>query len=386
MKAKACLIAWICAALMLTGCWSKMELTERAFVLALAVDKGKKEPLEVTAQIYRPASQFGAPSVQAETTSFVNVTLEGTSVSGIIRNNKTITGRHSQFSHIQIILISEELIKERLSDILDFFYRDPEVRLGTSVMIARGKARDYLTGEAMIENTLGSQVFKQLNFSADLAGRAVNTTILDLAFQLKSESQSAMLPIIKRERKFKQSIVEGIALAAPEKMLGQIPANKTPFLLLLANKFNYGLLDIPCGPEARGLGETIEVLKASSRVTPTLKGDSASARIDVHIEGSTGELVCTSIRSPEDEARYAKKMTQYFKEEMEAVLDMLQKHKADVLGIGHKLYLRHPSRWQKIKKDWPETFARMPIEVNVEVHIVNSKMMSPSPFSKIGEE
>jgi len=385
MKAWGSLIAWAGIMLLLTGCWSQMELTERAFVLALAIDKGDKDVLHMTSQIYKSASQFVAPSNQSQASAFVNITLDGSSVSEIVRDTKTVSGRHSQFSHIQIILISEEVARERLSSILDFFFRNPEIRLGTPIMITKGKARDYLTGRPMIENTVGSQVFKQLDFSHYLAGRSISTTILDLAFRLKSESESAMLPIIMNEPEYKQDVVQGIVLAKPDKIVGRIAPDKAAYLLLLANEYHYGILDIPCGRESK-LSETLEVVQANSKITPMLRGDTVSARIDVNIKASIGELVCTTIRNMADEDRYAKKAERHFKEQMESVVSTIQKKKTDVLGIGHKLYLRHPSRWKKLKPEWPERYARMPIEINVKVDIMNSKMMNPRPFSRIGED
>jgi spore germination protein KC len=254
-------------------------------------------------------------------------------------------------------------------------------------MIAKGKARDYLKGDSMIENTVGSQVLKQLKFSADLAGRSVEASLLDIAFQLKSESASAMLPIIARDRKSQKNVVHGVALAHPDKVVGRVVPDRVPFLMILAGKYKYGFVEIPCGGQSSGgQKETIEILKSHSRVTPVLEGDSVSARIDVHIEASVGELVCTTVRDMDDEQVYEQKVEQYLKKQMESVLGTLQKHKADVLGIGHKIYLRHPSRWRKWKPDWPERFARIPIEVTVDVHIQNSKMMSFSPFSRSGEE
>lgn len=371
-------------ALLLSGCWSQMELTERAFVLALAIDKGGENELEVTAQIYKPSSQFGPPSGQNEEKSFLNVTLRGTSVSNIIRSTKSVTGRHSQFSHIQILLISDEVARERLDDILDFFYRDPEIRLGTTVVIARGRARDYLTGRSMIESTLGSQLFKQLDFSANLAGKSLNTTILDLAFGLKGESETAMLPVIRHERDFHQNIVQGIALAKPDRLVGSISADKAPYLLMLADRYKFGMLEIPCEGDS-GLAETVEVLKSTANLTPGLEGRSASARIEVKIDASISEPACTTIRDTADEAAFADRIAQYVRERMESVLDTLRKRKADALGIGHRLYLRHPGPWKKIKPEWPEIFARMPIELDVKVYIRNSKMMKPEPFSRIGD-
>jgi len=384
MKARAALLCAAGMALLLSGCWSKMELTERAFVLGLAIDEGGEDRLEVTVQIYKPSSQFGSPTGLTQDEAFINVTLDGSSLSNIIRNTKTVTGRHSQFSHIQIILISEDVAKKRLGSILDFFNRDPEIRLVTAVMIAKGKARDYLTGKSLIENTLGSQVFKQLDFSYKMAGRSVNTTLLDLAFQLKSESASAMLPVITHDKKFGKNIVHGIALAHPDRVVGRINPEKAPYLLLLAGKYKYGVLEIPCGGEG-DLSETIEVLESEARITPVIEGDSVSARIRVNIAASVGELACTTIRDLADETRFADMIGRHFKEQMESVLAALRERKADVLGIGHKIYVRDPSRWKKLKPDWPERYARLPIELEVRASVLNSKMMLPGPFSRIDD-
>jgi spore germination protein KC len=87
-----------------------------------------------------------------------------------------------------------------------------------------------------------------------------------------------------------------------------------------------------------------------------------------------------------DEKKFEDKLERYFKEQMESVLNNLQKQKTDALGIGHKLYLRHPSRWKKIKPDWPERYAQIPADIRVKVTISNSKMMNPSPFVQVGED
>ena len=385
MKTWIRLIAWTGMVLLLSGCWSNMELTQRAFVIGIALDKGEKNDLELTVQIYKPVSQFGAPSVQDEKSAFINVTLEGSSVFTIIRNNKAVTGRRSQFSHTQVLLIGEELAKEQLSGILDFFYRDPEIRLGTPIMIAQGKARDFLTGKSLIENTLGSQVQKQLNFSATLAGKTINTNLMDLAFQLKSESESALLPVIAQDSKFHRNLVHGIALVKKDKMIGKVAPDKAPYLLMLANRYRNGVVEIPCGRES-SRGETFEIIKENTTMTPKIQGDDISVAFDVQIQGSIGELSCTTIRDMADEKKYEAKLERYFKEQLESVLNNLKKQKTDAVGIGHKLYLRHPSRWKKIKPDWPERYARIPADIRVKVTITNSKIMNPSPFAQVGED
>jgi spore germination protein KC len=368
---------------MLSGCWSKMELTERAFVLAIAIDKGEKDNLELTVQIYRPVSQFGAPSVKEEKSAFVNVTLEGPSIFSIIRKNTAVTGRRSQFSHTQILIISEEIAKEGLSGILDFFFRDPEIRLNTSVIIAKGKARDYLTGKPLIENTLGSQIEKQLDFSTSVAGMTIKANLLDLAFQLKNESESAMLPYIIRDRKFQQDLTQGIALVKKDKMIGWIEPSKAGYLLMLADQYKYGVVEIPCDRESSNKPvETFEILKVDTKMNPTIKGNAISVRFDVQIVGSIGDLVCTSIQDMMDEMKYVEKTERYVEEQLESVLKTLQKQNVDALGIGHKLFLQHPSQWKKIKPDWSERYSHISFDTKVKVRILNSKMMNPGPFGQ----
>jgi spore germination protein KC len=387
MKTWTRLIAWTSMVLLLTGCWSKMELPQRAFVIAIAIDKGEKDDLELTMQIYKPVSQFGVPSVQDQKSAFINVTLTGTSIFNIIRDNSTVTGRRSQFSHTQIILISEEIAKENLVNFLDFFYRDPEVRLRTDIMIVEGKAREYLKGRSLIENTLGSQIQKQLSFSADIAGNTINGTLLDLAFQLKSESASALLPYMLVDPQFRQSVVRGIAVVKKDKMVGMIEPDKAEYLLMLADRYKYGVIEIPCAREADVKQmDTIEILNVDTTMTPVIHGHSISVRFDVQIDGSIGELVCTSIRDMKDETKFAVRTERYLEEQLENVFKTLQAQKTDALGIGHKLFLRHPAQWKKIKPDWEERYAQIPVDIRVKVTNANSKMSSPTPVLQTGED
>jgi len=377
----------VLSSLILTGCWSKMEMTERAFVIAIAADRGENGKIELTFQIYKPTSQFGAPSVQDEKSAFINITLEGSSIFNIVRNNATITGRRSQFSHIQIILISEEAAKEVLEGLLDFFYREPEMRLNAPVMITKGKARDYLFGNPMIENTIGSQINKQLNVSARLAGKTVKTSLLDLAFQLKNESRSAMMPYLMTEQTYGQRIVQGIALIKKDKMVHWVDPEKAEYLLMLANKYKYGVLEIPCIPHSSDPRmETFEVLKASTNMKPVIQESRVSVQFDVRIEGSIGELVCTSIRDLKDEQKFVEKMELYVEEQMESVMNILQQQGVDGIGIGHRLSLRHPSRWKMIRQEWDDMYPQIPVDIRVKINNESSKMMNPGPFDQTGEQ
>lgn len=386
MKKWTVVILWTSMALLLSGCWSKLELTERAFVLAIAIDKGKNDNLQMTLQIYKPVSQFGAPSVQEEKSAFFNVTLEGSSFFDIIRNYSTVTGRRSQFSHTQILLIGEEVAKEELSGILDFFFRDAEIRLNTSVMITEGNAREYLFGKTLIENTLGSQIKKQLNLSSGYAGKTIHMNLRDLAFQLKRESGIAMLPYIMKDSTFRQRLVQGIALVGKDRMIRRIEPDDAQYLLMLSGQLKSGIFEIPCDDaSSKNRKETFEIMKLRTAMSPRMENHRISTHFDVQIIGSIGELVCTTIRVLEDEQNYLRKLERYMEKRLAEVLKTFQQEKVDVLGIGHHVYLHHPSQWKTMKPDWPERYAQMSADIRVKITSINSKMMNASPFDQAGE-
>ncbi|MEI4624149.1 Ger(x)C family spore germination C-terminal domain-containing protein, partial [Bacillus cereus] len=41
----------------------------------------------------------------------------------------------------------------------------------------------------------------------------------------------------------------------------------------------------------------------------------------------------------------------------------------DVAGFGNRLRIEEPKVWEKVKKDWDQTFSRVPIKYHVNVTI-----------------
>ena len=51
-------------------------------------------------------------------------------------------------------------------------------------------------------------------------------------------------------------------------------------------------------------------------------------------------------------------------------IDKAQKDfQSDIFGFGDVIYRKHPKEWKKLKKNWDETFASMPIHVNADFRI-----------------
>lgn len=381
MKKYAMLIC-LCPILFLTGCWSSMELTERAFVTAIALDEGKEGKIKLTTQIYRPASEVSATTNYSES-AFVNVTVEEKTIFEAIRSIATIVGRKPQFSHMQTIVIGEKLAQREFSNLLDFLYRDSEIGLNTHILIAADNANKYFIGKSLIENTLGRQLQRQQIMASDLAGNTTDTTLQELEFQIKSEEGNAMVSYLYTNKELQNHLIGGVALIKNGKMIGVVQPKQTEFVLMLMNQYKHGIIEIPCAPpidNEKQQFETFEVLALKTKASLDINEDDVAVRYNVQIEGSIGDLMCSSIEDINEEKQFEEKIVKTIKYELQEVIKLLQKEKIDVIGIGSQVYKRKPLYWYKWKKDWPDRFAQTSVNIQVDVTITNSKSMNEKPF------
>ncbi len=127
--------------LLQTGCWNAREINELAFVLSIALDK-TDDGFKITAQFAKPdiysKKPYGGGDDKGK--SFWVLSSTGKTIFEAIRNMASISSRRIFWSHIKVIIISEELARSNTLEIFDFFSRNPELRLRTLVSVTPGEA------------------------------------------------------------------------------------------------------------------------------------------------------------------------------------------------------------------------------------------------------
>ena len=149
------------ALFVLTGCWDRAELPEKGFVMGIALDQAKGGKISLTTQVFKPTQGVGSIGGKSPTVSFANVTTIDSTLPRAIRDIPINLGRKTQWSHTRLIIIGEQLAREQeIFSLLEFFFRDHEPRLTVSIMIAEGRADNYLNKKPYIENTISQQLFQ----------------------------------------------------------------------------------------------------------------------------------------------------------------------------------------------------------------------------------
>lgn len=121
--------------LLITGCWNRRELNDLALVVAMSIDKSGDQYM-VTLQVV-DAGEVSSKIGTSGRTPVITYSEKGKHVFEAIRKMTTETPRKLYFSHLQMLVISEDIAKEGISKSLEFLSRDHEVRKDFFVVIAK---------------------------------------------------------------------------------------------------------------------------------------------------------------------------------------------------------------------------------------------------------
>jgi spore germination protein KC len=129
------------------GCWGSRETDEVAYILSIGLDRGEQDRFLVTISIANPQNIAGAGAGGAGEGglgSSVIMSVESSAVIPSLNLFETSVDRQLSLLHTKAYIISEELAREGLHDLLLSLIRYRELRGTALVLVSRGSARDFI--------------------------------------------------------------------------------------------------------------------------------------------------------------------------------------------------------------------------------------------------
>ncbi|MCM3629082.1 Ger(x)C family spore germination protein [Paenibacillus glycanilyticus] len=373
---------------LLTGCWDKSELVEFGYVQAVAFDKTKAGKLKLTTLFFKPTggSEGSEAGKQSGPRSFT-IQSEAYTVFEAIRDISLHFGRKAKWDHMRVILINEKVLQQRdIGDIMDFFARDHEPRGTALVLATKGEAADYLKVKPIIESTLGEQL-RSLEIAATrYSAKSIHSSLLDLSIQLHSEVGIALLPYIQLSKKTEELSASGISIIKGGKQVSSLSPTKVQQLLMLTNQFKEGSIEIPCGKGNDKVKDGLEVLSAKTKTATFIQKDSLTVKFNTKITGTVSEMHCSSIVTREDESAFKERIRKAVEQEFLDLIDELQTKRLDAIGIGNKIFAKHPAVWKRWRENWDERFDLATFECHVEIQLLHTGVNVGKPYSEYKEK
>lgn len=367
---------------LLTSCWSQQDIDERAIVLAVGLDKAADNKVEITLQIVKiTQASKGNDSKQSEKPIWVNSS-KGNTVFEAIRNQLVKSNRKPFFGHIRMIVIGEELAKDGIIEVINFFERDHEIRLTPHILIAKGiSAKSVLEAESELEDfpaTHLESIIKNNTANAKLQ----NTTLIDV---LKAMNRPGHDPAvgtiesleIKKKLTIKDLEVKGAAILKEHKLVGFLSPIETRGFLFTQDKVKGTIINIP-DPYEKDKEVAVEILRSRGKRDVILEQNKLKLVIDIKAVGNIGGQESSMDLSSSDTLSKLEVLTEkrIEKEIKDAINIAQKKYKSDFLAFSRIAHKKYPEYWKNIKSNWIEVFSSVPIDINVEVKIKRTGLIT----------
>jgi len=358
------------------GCWDRVEIESRGFVIGTAIDAADRSDYLLTYQFVVPSSsQSKSQGTDQGGKSYQNVSAEGRTLFQATRKMSALTSRAPYLEHNKIIILSEKLAREgKIEEVLDLFIRDPEMRRAAKVMVAVGDARKMLDVIPPIEK-LPVQYINSTSENPDKSESITPPTNIGNVHRFLLEEHSYALPTVSKTDN-EVSLSGAAVFNRDNKLRGFLNAEQTSGRNFFSGTIKAAALEI----KLDGKPIVFELKRARRKITADVSDKERPAfKVDVTVEGNVGESYSQAdLMSEAVQDSIEKSVEKKIESIMKDVLVKVQRdYRSDILGLGDYLNENHYAVWQSIKNDWDEnkhlfSQCRVNVRVNAKIRIIGS--------------
>ncbi|WLD92752.1 Ger(x)C family spore germination protein [Alkalihalobacillus sp. AL-G] len=365
--------------ILLTGCWDRVEIEERGFVIGTAIDisgetieqVGKHE-LMMTNQFVVPGG-LGSSSQRGggEQKAFFNLSTTKESMFENSQKMASLTSRSPYYEHLKMIIISNEVaqVPGAFENVLDFFLRDHEMRRSTKVMISEGKAKNIIGIEPQNEK-LPVMYLDSIAENAYKNAEMLQAVRIGDIHEHLIEQSSYVIPKITLTNAGAKIKGGAVFHRHNNRMIDTINEEETKGLNFITGKTQGGSIKT----NLEGQLVVFEISGAKSRIEAKIKNkEDISFSILIQMEGKIVESFSNlDFTDTEILNKIEKKLAKEVERLANLAINKAQEElKTDFLRLAPLFRQQHYGKWRQIKDDWDHGknyFAQS--QINVEGRVI----------------
>jgi spore germination protein KC len=377
----------------LSGCWDRLEIEDRAVILGLSIDKASNKDLGERKKVAYTKEDFPKPStgpirltvqiaiqgriplgpVQGggggEAKSVWVLSVVGETIDDAIMNLQQQMAYRLFFGHLRVIVISDEIAKNGVQNINDYFRRNSEIRRTVWMLVSKSDAKKAMTITPPLERVPTLYLMEAINQSVLLGKFPID--FLGIFWSASSaKGREPFLPLI--EVKGNNIFLSGIAYFRGDKMVGTTEPNEILVVMELMNekKGGYGLLK---SIDDKG-SFMVEATSRKTKIRVDIRDGKPHVIAKTHLELNLVEK--SNEQFEINKPAMIKKLEQIVQKDIGETRKKLvmktQQKGADIFGFGEYVRAKQPQFWNqhvKTKKKWEEMYKGITFENDVSVNI-----------------
>ncbi|WP_418792531.1 Ger(x)C family spore germination protein [Phosphitispora sp. TUW77] len=355
----------------LAGCWNYREIDNLHMVSGFAVDKSKDGKFLITAETVNIST-----GNQNSTFAPLIFSAEGETMLDAIRNIIIVSGRKLYWSHAKAVIISQDIAREGIIQVLDLITRDPEPRLELIVMISKEKTAKEIFLLHNTESKLQGFEIDVLMKTQKSLSKTPTTKVYQLVNSLSNNKESVVLPTIGFVMNAgKKNIgLSGAAIFKKDKLVGFLDGEETKYVLFVKNQIRGGILPlIKLGETSRSI-ISLEIFRNKTKIKPVYSNGKITINVDIKTRAAVDEQgTSATYIDPKSLRMLEKEAGKSLKNNIEDTIRKVQKkYGADIFGFGNEIKITMPSLWKSIAHDWDSLYRDLDVEVKASIDIRNT--------------
>ena len=360
----------------LTGCYDNKELNNIAILTATEINKVDNKFI-INAQVVNPQAPDKSSNIEAP---FIIYTGTGKTIQEAYRQIKLSSSRYLYPEHLQIVIINENIAKEDITQILDFYLRDPSIRTEFNVLI--GKDENILSTTTPIDQISSSSILKTLETNNRFQGVTNLITLNELTIMSLNPNTEIILPSIKIDNINEDSDktentdstkvnsmykLSGLAIFKNNKLLDYLTDNESISYNIIKNHISSSIITYECEKDKY---LSAEIISSKSKITAKNK----IINIDINIKATINESACNlKLNNNKNIKLLENNLSTYLKNNISKDINNIRnKYNSDVFGFLDEIYKHDYKTYLKVKDNWyNETYKTIPINVNTKIDIIS---------------
>lgn len=301
--------------------------------------------------------------VTNEEVKSINITTRGETIPKIREERQRRVDKKILTGLEKVYVIGQNYAKHGIRDVIDIYFRNPDVRDATLLCVCHGKAEDILKIKIEGYPSAGDYIDGLLRYAKEMNFFSENYMLIDAYVRLEEEGRNLVLPYITA----KENVIEisGLAVFKGDKMVAVVPSQKMKYLNLLRESSVHGNITLQ-----KDSDKYISIYADSKRkVKCYKKNDKYKFVINIKVSGQivANDYETLLINKPQKKKEVEAKFAENLKEELERfVKELKTEHKIDTLELGRIAAAKYG---RDTGVDWNKVVMDSDIEINVSCRI-----------------
>lgn len=360
--------------IMLSGCWDKTEIEDRAFAMAIGIDSSPSKKYIVTfqfpnvSQIAKGVSGGGGGGGKGSfSVSEVADTIFSASRHISTRLNKTL-----YLGHTQAIILGKDIVsnKDKFQEVLDSLDRSYELSRKLYLLVTPGRAQDILLKDYKFDPNIGAyirDIFKHYSLTSIFPNVDYNKVMKSL----HDTDGNAVIPkIVAGKDEIK---VAGSAIIKNYRLAGWMDDGENMGYMWLTGLVKGGDVTFDMPADGGSIKVPFNISNVAIKKNAEEKNGKIIYKIKLDVEGDVteysfekhGDMMNTNVLGTME-----KKANDTIKGMVNKALMRFQKElKVDMIGAGDYIQKYKPGLWKKVGPDWNKIFPDIEVKVEVSTHI-----------------